>query len=184
MGTTCILEHWNPPTKWRHVSYLTMPNFDAYMLKVKEFQDCPHSLLNVQCWWIMALVVGVLNGWCSMTFQESFGKDSNDGIGDWRQWHYIINVDENIDDLKHYASTTCILEPWNTPTAWRHVPYLAMSNFDADKHKLKEFQHWPLSLLNMRRRWIMALVTSLLEDVSWHFKRVSTNISLMGMVND
>ena len=57
------------------------------------------------------IVVGFLNGWRSMTFQESFDKDSIDGNGEWRQWHYMMNVDENIDDLKHYAGTTCILEP-------------------------------------------------------------------------
>ena len=59
-GTICILEPWNPPTMWRHVSYLTMSNFDAYMLKLKEFQCCPHSLLNVWCRWIMALAMGLL----------------------------------------------------------------------------------------------------------------------------
>ena len=95
-----------------------------------------------------------------------------------------MNIDENMDDLKHYVGTTCILEPWNPPTLWRNVSYLTMLNFDADMCKWKEFQCWPLSLLNVRRRWIMALVMGLLEDVPWHFKRVSTKITLMGMEND
>ena len=120
-----------------------------------------HSACKGQ--WIMTLVVGFLNGWCSMTFQASFDKDSIDGNGEWWQWHYMMNVnDENIDDLKDYAGTTCILEPWNHPMPWRHMCYLTMSNFDAYKHMLKEFQHWPHSPLNVRCRWIMELVMVLL----------------------
>ena len=152
------------------------------------FQECfehwPDSPLNMQNWWIMALVVGFLNGWLSMTFQESFDKDSIDGNGEWRQWDYMMNIDENMDDLKHHVGTTCILEPWNPPTPWKHVSYLTMSNFDAYTHKLKEFQRWPLSLLNVQCRWIMASVMSLLEDVPWHFKRGSTKLSLIGMASD
>ena len=132
----------------------------------------------------MALVMGLLIGRRSMTFQESFNKDSIDGNGKRWQWDCMMNVDENVDDLKDYVGMTCILEPWNPPTPWRHVSYLTRSNFDAYMHNLKEFQHWPLSLLNMRHRWIMALVMGFLEDVPWHFKRVSTNISLMGIAND
>ena len=181
---TCILEPWNPPTLWRHASYVTMSNFDAYRHKLKEFQHWPHSPLNVQCPWIMALEVGFLIGRHSMTFQESFDKDSIDGNGKWRQWDYMMNVDENMDDLKHYAGTTCMLEPWNPPTLWRYMSYLTMPNFDAYRHKSKEFQHWPLSLLNVRHWWIMALVMGFLEDVPWHFKRVLMKILLMGMSND
>ena len=119
-----------------------------------------------------------------MTFQESFDKDSIDGNGEWWQLHYMMNVDENIDDVKHYVGTTCILEPWNLPSVWRHVSYLTVSNFDAYRHKSKEFQRWPLSLLNVQRQWIMDLVMGLFEDVPWHFKRVLTKILLMGMAND
>ena len=64
----------------------------------------------------------------------------------------MMNIDENVDDLKDYADMTCILEPRNPPTLSRHVSYLTMSNFEAHRHKLKEFQSWPLSLLNVRRR--------------------------------
>jgi hypothetical protein len=120
----------------------------------------------------------------SMTFQESFNKYFVDENGEWLQWNCMMNVDENMDDLNHYAGTTCILEPWNHPTPWRHMSYLTMSNFNAYRHKLKEFQCWPHSLLNVRHRRIMALAMGLLEDVPWHFKRVSTNIPLMGMAND
>ena len=42
---------------------------------------------------------GILIGRCSMTFKESFDKDC------------MMNVDENLDDLKDYVGTTCILEP-------------------------------------------------------------------------
>ena len=125
-----------------------------------------------------------LVGRCSMTFQESFNKYFIDGNGKWWQWDCMMNVDENVDDLKDYASTTCILEPWNPPTPWRHVSYLTMSNFDAYRHKFNEFQRWPLSLINVQRWWIMALVRGLLEDIPWHFKRVLTKIPLMGMMND
>ena len=137
VGTTCILEPWNPPTPWRHVSYLTMSNFDTYRHKLKEFEHWPHSPLSMQGWWIMALVVGFLNGWRSMTFQERFNKDSIDGNDEWWQWDCMMNIDENVDDLKDYASMTCILEPCNPPTPWRHVSYLTMSNCDAYRHKLK-----------------------------------------------
>jgi hypothetical protein len=160
-GMTCIIEPWNHPTHWRHVSYLTMSNFDAYRHKLKEFECWPHSPLNVRCRWIMALVVGFVIGRCSMTFQESLDKDSINGNGEWQQWDYMMNVDENVDDLKHYAGMTCILEPWNPPAPWRHVSYLTMSNFDAYRHKLKKFQSWPLSLLNVRCRWIMASMMGL-----------------------
>ena len=91
---------------------------------------------------------------------------------------------KNVDYLKDYVGTACIIEPWNPPTTWRNVSYLTMSNFDAYRDKLKEFQRWPLSLLNVRHRWIMALVMGLMEDIPWHFKRVSTNIPLTGMSND
>ena len=154
-GTTCILEPWNPPRLSRLVSYLTMSNFDTYRNKLKEFQH----------WWIMALVMGLLIGRCSMTFQESSDKDSVYGNGEWWQWDCIMNVDENFDDLKDYAGTTCILEPYNPPTPWRHVSYLTMSNFDAYRHNLKEFQCSPHSLLNARHRWIMALVMGLLIGI-------------------
>ena len=124
-------------------------------------------------------------GRSSMTFQESFDKYSVDGNGEWWQQDCMMDVDENVDDLvKDYASTTSILEPWNPPTTWRHVSYLTMSNFNAYMHKLKEFQCWAHSLFNMRCWWIMVLVMGLLEDVPWHFERVLTNISLMGIGND
>ena len=112
----------------------------------------------------------------SMTFQDSFNKDSLDGNGEWWQWNYMMNVNENVDNLKDYVGTTCILEPWNPPTPWRHASYLTISNFNAYRNKLKEFQRWPLSLLNVWRQWIMTLVMGLLEDVPWHFKRVSRKI--------
>ena len=59
-----------------------------------------------------------------------------------------------------------------------------MSNFDAYRHKLNEFQCWPDSLLNVRHQGLMVLMMCLLEDTPLHFKRVSTKIPLMGMAND
>ena len=106
----------------------------------------------------MVLVMGLLIGRRSITFQESFNKNLVVGNGESWQWDCMMNVYEKVEDLKNYASKTCILEPWNPPTPWRHVSYLTMSDFDPYMHKLKEFQRWPHSLLNVRRRWIMALV--------------------------
>ena len=124
-------------------------------------------------------------GRCSMVFQESFEKDSIDGNGEWWQQDCMMNIDENMEYLvKDYVGMTCILEPWNPPIARRHVSYLTMPNSSAYMLKLKEFQRCPHSHLNVRRRWIMALVTRLLEDVPWHFKIVSTNIPLVGTAND
>ena len=60
VGIYCILESWNPPTQWRHVSSLSMLNFNAYKKYLKGFQHWPHSLLNVWCRWIMSLVMGLL----------------------------------------------------------------------------------------------------------------------------
>ena len=74
----------------------------------------------------------------SMTFRDSFTKDSL-GNGEWWQWDYMMNIDENMDNLNDYVGKTWILNPWNPPTPWRHVSYLSMSNFDAYRHKLKEF---------------------------------------------
>ena len=129
-------------------------------------------------------MMGSFIGRCFMTFQESFEKDSVDGNGEWWQCDDMMNIDEKVDDLKDYACTTCILEPWNPPIAWRHVSYLSMSNFDAYTDYLKEFQCWTHSLLNVRCGWIMALVMGLLEDFPWHFKWVSTKIPFIGMEND
>ena len=83
---------------------------------------------------------------------------------------------------KHYVGITCILEPLNPPTPWRHVSFLTMSNFDAYMHKLMEFERCPHSPLSMQAQWIMALVVGFLNG--WHFKRVSTKIPLMRMEND
>ena len=75
----------------------------------------------------------------------------------------MMNIDENVDDLKDYAGMTCILIKCHVKFQ-RYASYLTMSNFDAYKHNLKEFQCWPHLLLNMQHRWIMALVMGLLED--------------------
>ena len=167
-----ILDPWNPPTTWSHVTYLTMSNFDAYMQNLKE---STLAIFTTQHAMLVNHGIGDrLVGRSSMTFQESFDKDSLDGNGEWWQWDCIMNIDENVDNLKDYAGMTYILEPWNPPTPWRHVSYLTMSNFDPYSHKLKKFKRWPHSLLNVRCWWIMVLVMGLLEDIPWYFKRVLT----------
>ena len=45
VGTSKILESWNPPIPSRYVSSITMSNFDAYMQSLKKFQCWPHSLV-------------------------------------------------------------------------------------------------------------------------------------------
>jgi hypothetical protein len=47
VGTSNILESRNPPIPSRHVSSLTMSNFDAYRHRLKKFQCWPHSLLTM-----------------------------------------------------------------------------------------------------------------------------------------
>ena len=99
----------------------------------------------------------------SMTFQESFYKYSINGNDEWWQWDCMMNAHANVDDFKYYVGTSCILESWNHPTPSRHVSYVTMSNFNAYRHTLKEFQHWPHSPLNVQRRWIMALAEGFLN---------------------
>jgi hypothetical protein len=59
VGTSYILESLNTLILSRHVSSLTMSNFDAYRHILKKFQRWPHSLLTMQgrC---MTFVVGKL----------------------------------------------------------------------------------------------------------------------------
>jgi hypothetical protein len=103
----------------------------------------------------------------------------------WKQRHLknmrhpIMNVVANMDDLKYYvAGTLNILESWNPPIPWRHVSSLTMSNFDAYRHILKRFQHWPHSLvLTMRGQCMKFMVVEL--EVPWHFKIVPTKILQM-----
>jgi hypothetical protein len=59
VGTSDILESRKPPITSRHVSTLTMSNFDAYKHILKKFQRWPHSLLTM---WgrYMTFVMGVL----------------------------------------------------------------------------------------------------------------------------
>ena len=89
----------------------------------------------------------------------------------------MMNVDANVDDLKDYVGTSYILESWNPPIPSRHVSSLTMSNFDAYRHILKKFQHWPHSLLTMQGRCMKFVVVEL--EVPWHFKRVPSNILRM-----
>ena len=94
----------------------------------------------------------------------------------------MMNVDENVDDLKDYVGTSDILESWNPLIPWRHVSSLTMSNFDTYMHSLKRFQHWTHSLLIVRGSWKIFVMGVL--EVPWHFKRVPTNILQMEMTND
>ena len=55
--TSYILESLNPPILSRHVSSLTMPNFDAYRHILKKFQRWPHSLVLTMWVWCITFVV-------------------------------------------------------------------------------------------------------------------------------
>ena len=135
VGTSYILESWNPPIPSRYVSSLTMSSFNAYLHILKKFQRWPHSLLTMQgqC---MTFVVGELKvPWNykrvpTKILQMETMNDDNET--------FIMNVDANMDDLKDYVGTSNILESWNPPIPSRHVSSLAMSNFDA--YSLKKFQ--------------------------------------------
>ena len=61
VGTSNILESWNPPIMSRHVSSLTMLNFDAYMHSLKKLQRWPHSLLTMRGRCKMTFVMGLLD---------------------------------------------------------------------------------------------------------------------------
>ena len=52
VGTSYILESWNPLIQSRYVSSLTMSSFDAYRHILKKFQCWPHSLvltMRIRC---------------------------------------------------------------------------------------------------------------------------------------
>jgi len=180
VGTSYILESWNPPIPSRHVSSLIVSNFDAYRHILKKFQLWPHSLLAMRgrC---IAIVVGELKvPWNfkripTKILQMAMKNDDNETS--------IMNVDANMDDLKYYMGTSDILESWNPSIPSRHVSSITMSNFDAYKHSLKKFQRWPHSILTMWSRWKMTFVMGVLE-VPWHFKRVATKVLCMEMMND
>jgi hypothetical protein len=55
--TSNILESWNPPIPSRHVSSLTMSNFDAYNHILKKFQRWPHSRVLIMRGRCMTFVV-------------------------------------------------------------------------------------------------------------------------------
>ena len=61
--TSYILDSWNPLTSSRHVSSLTMSNFDAYMYILKKFQCWPHSLLTMWGWCMTFVVVELEVPW-------------------------------------------------------------------------------------------------------------------------
>ena len=53
----------------------------------------------------------------------------------------MLNVDGNVDNLKHCVDASYILESWNPPIPSRHVSSVTMSNFNAYRNKSKKFQH-------------------------------------------
>jgi hypothetical protein len=59
VGKSDILEYRNPPIPSRHVSNLTISNFDTYRHRLTKFQCWPHSLLTMwgRC---MTFVMGVI----------------------------------------------------------------------------------------------------------------------------
>ena len=122
VGTSDILESWNPPIPSRHVSSLTMSNFEAYTHKLKKFQHWPHSLLTMWGRW-MKFVMGVLEvPWhfkrvSTKILQMEMTNDDNDMS--------MMNVDANIlDDIKYYVGKSDILESWNPLIPSRHMSSL------------------------------------------------------------
>ena len=166
-----ILESWNPPILSRHVSSLTMPNFDAYRHILKKFQRCPHSLLNMRgpCMTFFVVELEV----------PSHFKRSPTNILHMEMMNYenetsIINVDENMDDLKDYVGTSNILESWNPPILSRHVSSLTMSNFDAYMHSLKKFHVGPIhcSLCEVDEKWHWWWVYWKCHDISRELRKI------------
>ena len=91
----------------------------------------------------------------------------------------MMNIDSNVDDLKYYVGKTIyILKSRNPPILSRHVFNLTMSNFDAYRHRLNKFQHWPHSLLIMWGR-CMTFVMGVLE-VPCQIQDSSYNDSIEG----
>ena len=158
VGKSYILESWNPPIPSRHVSSLTMSNFDAYNYILDKFQRWPHSLLTMRgrC---MTFLVGELEvTWHfkrvpTNILQMAMTNDDNEMS--------IMNVDANMEDLKDYVGTSDILESWNPPIPSRHVSSLNMPNFDTYMLSLKKFQHWPHSLLSMNGQCMKFVVAEL-----------------------
>ena len=73
----------------------------------------------------------------------------------------MMNVHANVDNIKDYVGTSYILESLNPPMRSMYVSNLTMSNFDAYRHILKKFQHWPHSLFTMRGRCMKFVVGEL-----------------------
>ena len=149
MGTSCILESWNHPIPSRHVSSLTMSNFDAYRHILKKFQRWPHSLVLTMWGWCMKFVLVELE--VPWHFKRVPTKILHMETTTFEKYETpIMNVVANMDDLKDYlAGKSDILKSWNPPILSRHVSSLTMLNFDAYIHSLKKLQCWLHSLLTM-----------------------------------
>ena len=189
---------------WRSGRSQTLCGHNMHPLALKPSHTMKACVLSnhVKFWCIHAQVEGILTlapfiaqrvmsidngigdgivGRRSMTFQESFDKYFVDGNGEWWQGDCMMNVDENVDDLKYYAGTTCIPEPWNPPIAWRHVSYLIMSNFDTYKQKLKEFQRWPL--LGTWLSYYITIYYRFTRSVNFDSLSPQSSITLQNLIN-
>jgi len=113
VGTSNILESWNPPIPSRHVSSLTMPNCNAYRHILNKFQHWPHSLLTMwgRC---ITFVVGEFE--VPWHFKRVPTKILQMETTTFDNETPIMNVVAKMDDLKDYVvGTSNILESWNPP---------------------------------------------------------------------
>ena len=167
LGTSDILESWNPPIISRHVSSLTTSNFDTYRHSLKKFQRWLHSLLTMRgrC---MTFLVGELEvQWhlkrvpTNILQMETMNDDNETSI---------INVDANMEDIKDYVGTSYILESWNPPILSRHVSSLTMSNFNTYRKHFKKVQSWPHSLLIVQHWWLVCWKR--FHEISREFRKI------------
>jgi hypothetical protein len=99
-------------------------------------------------------------------------------MNDDNETSIILNIDENVDDLKYYAGTSNILKYQNPPIPSRQLSSLTMSNFDAYENRLKTFKHWPHSLPTVWGQWNKFLMAYLKFHVK--FQDSSDNNSIEG----
>ena len=65
-------------------------------------------------------------------------------MNDDNETSIILNVDENMDDHKYYVGTSNILKYRNPPIPSRKLYSLSMSNFNAYRNILKNFNVGPI----------------------------------------
>ena len=165
-GTSNILKYRNPPIPSRKLSSLTMSNIENISTLSPFTAHCLRSVEEIfeGCIWSSMSNFKIVSTTILYKGMKNIGNET-----------CMMNVYENVYDLKYYVGTSYILESWNHPILSRHLSILNMSNFDAYMYSLKKFQRWPHSLLTVWGRCKMTFVMGVLE-VPWNFKRVLTKI--------